>query len=490
MKWGTLPRMETRRIDAWRLELPRTGAMRTSARLYLHERMTVENEALEQLRDAASIDEDSVVLATPDIHTGFGVPIGSVLAFDNLVCPAAVGYDINCGMRLMLTPLAAAEAPVECLAEGIRRNLPLGAGKRNPDLVLDRRQLWRVLEDGAVGLAEVARRDHGIGHLLDPEEIERDLPRIEDCGGLAGDPAVLSERALERGAAQLGTLGGGNHFVELQRVDEVRDPHAARALGLAEGQLVVMIHTGSRGLGHQVADEHMRLATAVAKRSGLPVPNRDLACMPADTAEGTAYLHAMRAAANFAYANRQAIVAAVRRAFARELGRPLGLSLVYDVSHNIAKVEDHGGRRLHVHRKGATRAFPPARMPPGELARIGQPVLIPGSMGTASYVLLGADGAAETLFSVNHGAGRVMSRTAAAGKVRRRDGRLLRAGAITDRRFAESMSGVHLLCENRSTIKEEAPDAYKDIDLVIETVVGAGLARVVARMRPLAVLKG
>jgi tRNA-splicing ligase RtcB len=482
--------MELRRLDAYRLELPRTGAMRTSARLYLHERMTVENEALEQLRAAASIDEGSVVLATPDIHTGFGVPIGSVLAMPNLVCPAAVGYDINCGMRLMTTPLAAAGAPVERLAEAIRRDLPLGEGKRNPDLALDRRQLARVLEGGVAGLAEVARRDHAIGALLDPEQIERDLPRIEERGALAGDPAAVSERALERGAAQLGTLGGGNHFVELQRVDEVRDQAAARAFGLAEGQLVVMIHTGSRGLGHQVADEQLRLAGTVARRCGLPVLSRELACMPADGAEGAAYLQAMGAAANFAYANRQAIAQAVRRTFAGEFGRPVGLSLIYDVSHNIARLEEHGGRRLYVHRKGATRAFPPSRMPPGELARIGQPVLIPGSMGTASYVLLGTGGAAETLFSVNHGAGRAMSRTAAAGKVRRRDGKVLRAGAISDRRFAESMAGVHLVCEDRRSIKEEAPDAYKDIDLVIDTVVGAGLARVVARLKPLAVLKG
>jgi tRNA-splicing ligase RtcB len=482
--------METRRLDAYRLELPRTGTMLTSARLYLHERMTVEREALSQLRDAASVDEGAVVLATPDIHTGFGVPIGSVLAMADLVCPAAVGYDINCGMRLLTTPLGAAGAPVERLAEGIRRRLPLGEGRRNPELILDRRQLLHVLERGAAGLAEVARRERTIGDLLDPEQIERDLPRIEDRGALPGDPGALSDRALERGAAQLGTLGGGNHFVELQRVDEVRDPAAARALGLAEGQLVVMIHTGSRGLGHQVADEQLRLARSVAARCGLPVPNRELACMPADSVEGTVYLRAMAAAANFAFANRQAIAQVVRRAFADELGRPTGLPLLYDVSHNLARVEDHGGRRLHVHRKGATRAFPPSRMPPGELSRLGQPVLIPGSMGTASYVLLGADGAAETLYSVNHGAGRTMSRTAAAGKVRRRDGKVMRPGAISDRRFAESMAGVHLVCEDRRSIKEEAPDAYKDIDLVIDTVVGAGLARVVARLIPLAVLKG
>jgi tRNA-splicing ligase RtcB len=401
-----------------------------------------------------------------------------------------VGYDINCGMRLMLTPLAADELPVRAVADAIRRELPLGEGKRNQRLALSGSQLVQVLERGVSGLADVAAKSRELAAVLDPERIAADLPRIEDRGTLDGGSGAVSARARERGAAQLGTLGGGNHFVEIQRVDQVGDEAAARALGLRQGQAVVMIHSGSRGLGHQVADEHMRVASSAAKRLGLFAPNRQLAYVPADSEPGRDYLDAMRCAANFAFANRQAIAALVREAVARALGRPLALPLVYDVSHNIAKLETHAGRALHVHRKGATRAFPASRMRGTDLAGLGQPVLIPGSMGTASYVLLGAESAAESLFSVNHGAGRTMSRTAAAGKIRRRDGKVLREGLITDRRFAETMRGVYLLCEDRRSIKEEAPDAYKDIDLVVETVVGAGLARTVARLVPLAVLKG
>jgi tRNA-splicing ligase RtcB len=276
--------------------------------------------------------------------------------------------------------------------------------------------------------------------------------------------------------------------VEIQRVERVSLPEAARALGLALGQMVVMIHSGSRGLGHQVADEHMREAPAIAARHGLPVPNRQLAFVPADTDEGRAFLGAMGAAANFAFANRQAIAATVRRAFARVLGREVGLPTIYDVSHNIARLERHDDRRLYVHRKGATRAFPASRMRGTEFAALGQPVLIPGSMGTASYVLLGTESAAESLYSVNHGAGRAMSRTAAAGKGRR--GRRSGGGRISEARFEETMRGIHLVCADRLAAREEAPDAYKDVDLVVETVVGAGLAQVVARLVPLAVLKG
>jgi tRNA-splicing ligase RtcB len=480
--------MSARRIDRFRLELPPVGGMRTRALVYLHERMTAEPEALDQLRDAASVDAAATVIGTPDIHTGFGVPIGSVVASPELVSPAAVGYDINCGMRLLASPFGADELPAARLAEAIRDELPLGEGRSTPLYALGERALGAVLADGVPGLARIARADRALAAALDPDGIEAELRRIEGGGSVAADAGAVSPRAVERGRAQLGTLGGGNHFVELQRVERVLRPDAARALGLAAGQMVVMIHSGSRGLGHQVADEHMRAAPAAAARHGLPVPNRQLAFVPAASAEGRAFLGAMGAAANFAYANRQAIAATVRRAFARALGRDVGLPTVYDVSHNIAAAERPAGERLWVHRKGATRALPASRMRGTDFAALGQPVLIPGSMGTASYVLVGAETAAESLFSVNHGAGRVMSRTAAAGKGRR--GRRTGGGRISEARFEQSMRGVHLVCPDRLAAREEAPDAYKDVDLVVETVVGAGLAEVVARLVPLAVLKG
>ena len=446
-----------------------------------------EAEALDQLRDAASVDSEAIVIGTPDIHTGFGVPIGAVIASPELVSPAAVGYDINCGMRLLATPFGASEISPARLAEAIRTELPLGEGKTSPLFALDDRQLEVVLADGVPGLLRVARADRSLAERLSPERIEEDLRRVEG-GGAEADAGGVSTRAMERGRAQLGTLGGGNHFVEIQRVERISMPDAARALGLAEGMAVVMIHSGSRGLGHQVADEHMREANAAAARHGLPAPSRQLAFVPADSAEGRAFLGAMGAAANFAFANRQAIAATVRRAFARALGRQVGLPTVYDVSHNIVRLERPGDRRLYVHRKGATRAFPASRMRGTELQALGQPVLIPGSMGTASYVLLGTETAAESLYSVNHGAGRAMSRTAAAGRGRR--GRRSGGGRISAARFEESMRGIHLVCADRNAAREEAPDAYKDVDLVVETVVGAGLAEVVARLVPLAVLKG
>jgi tRNA-splicing ligase RtcB (3'-phosphate/5'-hydroxy nucleic acid ligase) len=480
--------MSARRIDRFRLELPPAGRMKTRALVYLHERMRAEDEALDQLRDAASVDARSVVIGTPDIHTGFGVPIGSVVASPELVSPAAVGYDINCGMRLLTTPLGADEIDAARLAEEIRRELPLGEGKSNALFALNERQLASVLGGGVPGLLRVARADGALAERLDVEQIERDLRHIEDGGAVEADAGLVSPRAVSRGAAQLGTLGGGNHFVEIQRVERVERPEAARALGLREGQAVVMIHSGSRGLGHQVADEHMKAAPGAAARHGLFAPSAQLAFVPAESAEGRAFLGAMGAAANFAYANRQAIAAVARRAFARALGRAVAMPLVYDVSHNIAKRECPGDERLYVHRKGATRALPASRMRGTDFAALGQPVLIPGSMGTASYVLLGAEGAAESLFSVNHGAGRVMSRTAAAGK--RHGAKRGKGGRISEARFEETMRGVHLVCEDRFAAREEAPDAYKDVDLVVETVAGAGLACVVARLVPLAVLKG
>ena len=479
------------RLDPYRLLLPRAGDMLVDATVYASEAISIERDSIAQLRDAASVPSVDTVLATPDIHVGYGVPIGCVMATGELVSPAAVGYDINCGMRLIATPLEAAEVAddLEDLARSIRRDVPLGEGKKNLRLPPDGLEL--VLERGLAGLGEVHGESLGrYGQIRRADEDARDAERAEDAGCEPGVAGAVSARARERGASQLGTLGGGNHFIELQVVDRVDDADAAAAFGLRAGQLVVMIHTGSRGLGHQVAGDYMKSAK---KLSGRDAPSPHLTLLRAEEPEGRRYLGAMFAAANFAFANRQVIAAYVRHAIRARYGGNLDLPLVYDVAHNMVKREEHGapgqGRAVWVHRKGATRAFPPGRMHGTPFARSGQPVLIPGSMGTASYLLLADAGAAETLYSVNHGAGRVMSRTAAAGK-RTRGGRMLKPGAISHDDLRRAMEGILLVAEDPAGALEEAPQAYKDIDQVVETVTGAGLARVVARMRSRAVLKG
>ncbi|MEW5765065.1 MAG: RtcB family protein [Acidobacteriota bacterium] len=465
--------------------IPRQGDMRVEATLYTSDRLPVEADALRQLRDACRIPTVVRVLATPDIHVGFGVPIGCVMATEGVVLPAAVGYDINCGMRVLTTNLRSEETDTARLARSIRGDVPLGEGKRN--VPMDRADFLEVLRSGVPVLRELGRTDHPAWEHLDPEEEALTSGHMEDGGSLPGDPSALSERALERGQYQLGTLGGGNHFIEIQSVEKVEDPVAAAAWGLFSGQVVVMIHSGSRGLGHQVGDEYMALARS--RRYFEPHPSKELCYMPVDSPEGRRYLGAMNAGANLAFANRHLLAALVRKALL-EHHPEARVSLLYDVPHNIAKKELHGGRELWVHRKGATRAFPGSRMAGTPFAETGQPVLIPGSMGTRSYLLRGIPENEVALCSANHGAGRRLSRTAAAGVIRRGDGKILRPGAITDEDFRRAMEGVHLICEDRASIKEEAPQAYKDIGAVIEAVRGAGLAEVVAVLRPLAVLKG
>jgi len=465
--------------------LPRQGDMRVPATLYISDRIPAEEGALRQLQDACRIPTVAKVLATPDIHVGFGVPIGCVVATEEVVIPAAVGYDINCGMRVLTTNLSARAVDPALLARSIRRDIPLGEGKRN--VPLDRGEFLEVLAHGVPALARIRRRDHPVWEFLDEREERRLLPRIEEGGSMAGDPSALSERALERGQFQLGTLGGGNHFIELQEVVDIADGETAEAWGLFRGQLVVMIHSGSRGFGHQVGEEYMALARS--RRFAEPHPSRELCYMPVESPEGRRYLGAMHAGANLAFANRHVMAALVRKNILHH-HPDAQVDLLYDVPHNMAKLERHGGRDLWVHRKGATRAFSALRMAGTPFARTGQPVLIPGSMGSRSYLLAGIPENERALCSTNHGAGRRLSRTAAAGKVRRRDGKVLAPGLISDEDFRRAMEGIVLLCEDRHGVKEEAPQAYKDIDAVIEVVAGARLARVVASLRPLAVLKG
>ena len=475
-----------RRIDDNRLLIERSGDMHVDALIYTDESMAqqIESGAIDQLRDAARLPGVYRAVGTPDMHFGFGVPIGVVVALEDYVVPAAVGYDINCGMRVITTPLDAAEVDVDQLAGSIARDIPLGEGKNNVSLSRDKLEV--ILNEGVAGIAKVAGGGHRVWEARDSEEEKRDMECIEENGSMDGDSSKLSNHAVSRGLKQLGTLGGGNHFVEMQVVEEVHNAEAAEAFGLREKQLVIMLHSGSWGLGHQVCGDYAKLAKKI---NGDRSPGRELCFLRASDKAGRDYIGAMNAAANFAFANRQLMTLFVRMNVRHHYGGDLPMPIIYDVPHNMAKREGFEGRDLWVHRKGATRAFPPSKMAGTRFEKTGQPVLIPGSMGTPSYVLIGKEASAESLYSVNHGAGRCMSRTAARGKVTRK-GKVLRPGKISDQEFRDSMAGIKLICANRHMIKEEAPQAYKDIDHVIRIVVGAGLAEVVAKMRPLAVLKG
>ena len=461
--------------------------MKVPALIYASESTLVEDESVRQLKNAATLDAGSVVLATPDIHSGFGVPIGCVFASKQMISPCAVGYDINCGMRLLTTPFQREQVDVKRLAHSLSRDIPLGEGKHN--VTASKAVFEAVLARGMSAVPEVVRQHQRLAAAFDQGEFARDLECAEDSGSMDGDPDAVSRHAKERGGDQLGTLGGGNHFIEIQLVEAVYDAVVAAAFGLRAGQVVVMIHSGSRGLGHQVGGDYMNAAREWNEQHGIALPDRELAWFAAEAPEARRFIGAMNAAANFAFVNRHLMALFVRKNIRAEYGEDTPLPCVYDVPHNIVKRERHGADEYFVHRKGATRAFSAAQMRGTRFAQTGQPILIPGSMGTASYVLAGIPSGAESLFSVNHGAGRTMSRTAASGTGRygKRTGR---DAAISDEEFKRSMEGVHLICEDFRSIKEEAPGAYKDIDDIIAVVAGAGLAKMVARMKPLAVLKG
>jgi tRNA-splicing ligase RtcB len=459
------------RIDDTLWEIPAAARddMRVPARVFADEellRAIRTDRSLEQLQNVATLPGIvEAAYAMPDIHQGYGFPVGGLAATaapDGVVSPGGVGYDINCGVRLLAAPFAAGELDDRrrgAIVEAIARRVPTGAGKGGA-LHLQRRDLDAVLREGPHWL--VAHR--GIG-------TEEDVRATESEGRLEGaDPDLVSERARERGADQLGTVGSGNHFIELQRVEELIDRDTAAAFGLRKGQVTVLIHSGSRGLGHQVCTDHVRAMDGSLGRHGIVLPDRQLSCAPLDSEEGRAYLGAMAAAANFAWANRHAIAHGVRRAIADVLGAAAADATrqVYDVAHNVAKLEEHGGRQVCVHRKGATRAFP------------GQPVFIPGSMGTASYVLAGREGSMERSFgTVCHGAGRRLSRTAAKKQVK----------GDELRRELEAQ-GVAVRAASTRGLAEEAPLAYKDVDAVVKVVEDAGLAGRVARLRPIGVVKG
>ncbi len=471
------------RVDPLRLYMARCGQMVTDAAIFASDAISVEPEAVRQLYDSACLPPARQVLATADIHVGFGVPIGAVLGLEGAIMPPAVGYDINCGMRLLRTPFTKGQINIDEIASSIARDIPLGEGMSN--LPLDKRSIEAVIYNGVSAVPKLAQSiKHRTWEAFNSDEFAEDIKRIEENGQMPAEPGAVPRLAVEKGSDQLGTLGGGNHFIEIQYVQRILDRNLADFFGLSADQIVVMIHSGSRRFGYEVADQYMDVA---ARRPDNEGRKKMLSFLPTDSSDGRNYIAAMGAAANFAFVNRHVMALLVRRCFNRMFG-PTPLPLVYDVTHNMAKLETHNGRRLWVHRKGATRAFGPELMAGTPFETVGQPIITPGSMGTASYLMVGTGQSAESLHSVNHGAGRVMSRTAALG--RSRHGKKVFEGEISDERFRESMQGIKLITGDRRRIKEEAPDAYKDIDEVVRIVSECGWARPVVRLVPLAVLKG
>jgi len=475
---------QLKKLDEYRWLVPRDSerGMKTDALIYADARLMeqiVKDLSIEQAMNVACLP--GIVgksLAMPDIHQGYGFPIGGVAATDwqkGVVSPGGVGFDINCGVRLLASSLRREEVTPKLreLVNQLFRDVPSGTG-REGHVPCSWAELDDVLERGSASVVE-----RGYGEAADVEF-------CEESGQMDGaDPTKVSDRAKQRGRTQIGTLGSGNHFLEVQFVQTVFEPEIAKGFGLEEGQVVVLIHCGSRGLGHQVCTDFLKTMDSAMKRYGITLPDRQLACVPSQSPEGKEYLAAMAASANFAWANRQAITHYTRQSFTKVFGEGVEQRVVYDVAHNIAKRERHRVKatteEVLVHRKGATRSYP-AGMAELPLAyqSYGQPVLIPGSMGTASFVLVGTQRAMEETFgTVCHGAGRAMSRTAAK---KGRDAR------VETKKLEDQ--GIFLRAETRDGILEEVPEAYKDIDAVVDVVHNAGLARKVARLRPLGVIKG
>lgn len=458
------------KINDWLWEIPKTFRkdMRVPARIYASEKILqeIEPDAFNQVVNTAALPGIvNYSFAMPDIHTGYGFVIGGVAAMDfknGVISPGGVGYDINCGMKLLRSDYSEKDVKphLEKLATEIQKEVPSGLGQGR-QIKVSIGEINRILEGGSQRTVE-----QGYGE-------KEDLENCESNGQLLqADASLVSERAKNRGRDQVGTLGSGNHFLEIQKVEEIFDEKTAKAFGLFKEQVVVMIHTGSRGLGHQIATDYIRIMLNAMSKYGINLPDRELAACPIDSSEGRNYLAAMAAGANYAWANRQTIAYFIRKAWKNILGPTAGeLKAIYDVAHNIAKIEEHeiGGQKMKliVHRKGATRAFP------------GQPVLIPGSMGTASYVLVGSKEGAEAWFSTCHGAGRTMSRHAA-------------VRSVSPQELIKSLEsqGIVVRCASLRGLAEEAPQAYKDIESVVEVVHQAGLSKKVAKLKPLAVIKG
>jgi tRNA-splicing ligase RtcB len=480
---GPLEQVDT---CCWRIPKSYKQGMRVDGLIFTNERLLPQllaDQAPDQVANVAFLPGiQHASLAMPDIHWGYGFCIGGVCATDpsegGVISPGGVGYDINCGVRLSRTNLFYRDVKphLRTLVEELFRNVPSGVG-RSGRYKFDKKELHHIMGEGPRWLQQ-----RGLCTAADIEHTEAG-------GRLDGaDPSMVSDHALTRGAEQCGTLGSGNHFLEVQIVDHVFDLEAAQAMGLEKDQVCVMIHSGSRGLGYQVCDDTLAQYRNVPQKYGIELPDRQLACAPVDSPEGRHYIGAMRAAANFAWCNRQLLMMQAREVFASVFGQSwqeLGMSLVYDVCHNIAKFEEHtiGGKtkRVWVHRKGATRAFPPGHPEVPPVYRpVGQPVIIPGDMGRASWVLVGQPGSMEKTFGTTcHGAGRAMSRTAAVKDA---------AGRRIDKEL--EARGVIARAQSRKGLAEEQPRAYKNVDDVVEVVDQAGLSRKVARLRPIGVIKG
>ena len=466
-------------------EIPQQGKMRVPARIYASAKMIpdiVKDHAAEQAAHVAWLPGIlNYSFAMPDVHWGYGFPIGGVAAFDmdeGVISPGGVGYDINCGVRLLATDLERKDIlpKMQQLVDELNRHIPSGVGSTG-SIKLSRQQEKQVLEQGAAWAVQ-----NGYGSY-------EELDKIEEHGVMAGaNPDLVSDHALERGRQQLGTLGSGNHFVEIGVVQEVYDETAAAAMGLRKNQITLTIHTGSRGLGHQICEDAIKVMLQASRKYGIELPDRQLCCAPIKSEEGQRYLAAMAAAVNFAFANRQMISHWAREALQKSLNinrKSLNMKVVYEVAHNIAKLEKHSvngvEKQVCVHRKGATRAFGPHHPDLPEAYRsIGQPVLIPGDMGRCSYVLVGSRRAMEETFgSACHGAGRVMSRTQAMKSAK---------GRSLQKELADQ--GVLVRAAAKDTLAEEMPSAYKDVTEVVETVAAARLACKVIKLKPLGVIKG
>jgi tRNA-splicing ligase RtcB len=473
------------KLDACRWLIPKTGEMRVPGLIFSNQKLLKGIEKEQSLLQVANVATlPGIVaysLAMPDIHWGYGFPIGGVAAFDmenGIVSPGGVGYDINCGCRLMTTLLQASDirASLKDLIWALFNHIPTGVGSKGP-LRLSKADEARVAVQGSAWAVK-----NGYGQ---PEDLER----TENRGTMEGaDPTLLSDRAVKRGLDQLGTLGSGNHFLEVQVVEQIHDPLLAQVFGLFEGQVTVMIHSGSRGYGYQICDDFLKEMANHVSIKGLELPDRQLAYAHLDSDLGRRYLAAMSCAANYAWANRQVLMHWTRETFLKFLSispSELGMNLLYDVCHNIAKIERHkveGNEiELCVHRKGATRSLPPGHPDLPEIYRhSGQPVLIPGDMGTCSFVLAGDRGSMEQSFgSTCHGAGRVLSRSMAIKTAK---------GRAIHRELADK--GIFVQSRGKKTLQEEMPDAYKDVSQVVDVVHQAGLAKKVARLSPLGVIKG
>ncbi len=478
--------MPIRQINDYLWEIPKQGGMRVPGRVYATRELMADiqkDAALEQVANVAHLP--GIVgysLAMPDIHWGYGFPIGGVAAVDaeaGVISPGGVGYDINCGVRLVSTSLYAGEihSKLSALADALFVTIPCGVGAEGAIPKLSKAEEKKLVAQGAQWAVA-----HGFGHSGDTDH-------IEENGCLAGaDPDVLSEEALSRGLTQVGTLGSGNHFLEIDRVEEIYEPKVAAALGLSLGQVAIIIHSGSRGLGHQTCEDALKVMGKAMEKYQISVPDRQLACAPISSPEGQRYLAAMACAANYAWVNRQVMMGLAEHAFLATLQispRDLGMRLIYDVCHNIAKPETHEidgvKRKVWVHRKGATRAFGPGHPAiPALLRPLGQPVLIPGDMGRYSFLLVGTEQAMrETFGSTCHGAGRMMSRAQAKKAAR---------GRNLDQELSEG--GVIARYRGRNTFAEEMPYAYKDVADVVDVVERAGISKKVVKLKPMAVIKG